>query len=315
MLTITSPSQFPAAHGACVTIGNFDGVHLGHRALIREALDKSRRLHLPCVVVTFWPHPLKVLADRHAPPQLTSRLERLRLLGGLGVDVILELPFDRRLATFSPEDFVRAVLLPLGCRELVIGYDFSLGKGRAGGPDVLAALGRTYGFEVEQVPPVMVHDAVVSSSRMRDLLRAGEVWELQAVAGRFHAITGAVEHGHGRGRELGFPTINVAVREGIMLPRDGVYATWAAAARRIWPSVTNIGCNPTFGNDRVTVECHLLDVRLDLYERDITLHFVQRLREERRFASGEELAARISKDVRLARGILSESDRPWSLTL
>lgn len=313
MLTIATPSQFPAASGACATIGNFDGVHLGHRALIREAVAKSRRLHLPCVVVTFWPHPLKILADRHVPPLLTSRRERLRLLEDLGVDITLELPFDHRLAALTAEDFVRAVLLPMGCRELVVGYDFSLGRDRMGNVAVLAALGQMHGFNVEQVPPVMVNDAVVSSSRMRDLLRAGDVWELQAIAGRFHTISGPVEHGYGRGVDMGYPTINV-IPQDVMLPRNGVYATWAAAAQRIWPGVTNIGCNPTFGNDKVTVECHLLDVRLDLYEQEIALHFVQRLREERRFASPEELAARIAKDVDLARGILSESDRPWSPT-
>ena len=309
MLTLTSPHLLPRLTGSCVTIGNFDGVHLGHQALIGTVTEKARRLGVPAIVVTFWPHPLQVLAGNHAPPLLTDQAERQRLLRSLDTDITLELPFNRQLAALSPEEFVRAVLLPLRCRELVIGYDFSLGKGRAGNADVLAALGRKYGFGVEQLSPVIVNDAVVSSSRMRDLMRAGEMWELQALTGRFHTISGRVVHGYGRGGGLGYPTANVGVGD-TMLPRIGVYATWIGTQRHIWPSVTNIGVNPTFGNDKISVESFLLNTTVDLYDQDVTLHFVQRLRDEQRFASPEELKARIARDVELARGILEDSYMP-----
>lgn len=306
---ITSLGQLPDIAASCVTIGNFDGVHQGHRTLIQNICHKARHLGACSVVVTFWPHPLQVLAGRHAPPLLTSRGERQRLLHELGVGMVLELPFDRQLAALSPAEFVHTVLTPLRCRELVIGYDFSLGKGRAGNVDVLTALGKTCGFGVEQMPPVIINDAVVSSSRMRDLLRAGEVWELQAIAGRCHAVSGQVVRGYQRGTALGFPTANLAPEDN-MLPKAGVYATWAAAKGQIWPGVTNIGVNPTFGNDGISVETFLLDADERLYGERMTLHFVQRLRDEQRFDSVDALARRIARDAELARGILSSAEKP-----
>lgn len=309
MLTFTSTHLLPRLEGTCVTIGNFDGVHLGHQALIRSVTEKAQAMNLPAVVVTFWPHPLQVLAGSHAPPMLNDQAERTRLLRELGVNLTLELPFSRELAAMTPDDFTRDVLLPLRCRYLFIGYDFSLGKGRSGNADVLSALGKRYDFGVEQLDPVIVNDAVVSSSRMRDLMRAGDMWELQQMAGRFHTISGKVVRGYGRGAGLGYPTANVQPRD-VMLPRVGVYATWIGTQRFLWPSVTNVGVNPTFGNDKISVESFLLNATVDLYDQDVTLYFVQRLRDERRFASLEELKSRISKDVALARGILDDGIMP-----
>lgn len=303
MLTLNTVHTPLFSRAACVTIGNFDGVHLGHRALIQHMRAKALKQDMFSLVVTFWPHPLKVLASKHAPALLTSRTDRLRLIEELGVDVTLELPFDHNLAALTPQAFVQNILMPMGCRALVIGYDFSLGKGRTGNFAVLQALGTQYGFGVEQFGPVIIRDAVVSSSRMRDLLRAGDVWELQRIAGHCHSITGTVLHGHGRGAGLGFPTANVSIQD-IMLPRMGVYATWCTTDGHIWPSVTNIGVKPTFGNDKVSVECYCIDAALELYGKEVTLHFVQRLRDEQRFACVTELTARIARDVELARGVL-----------
>ena len=298
--------------GSCVTIGNFDGVHVGHRTLIQTMLDKARSRNLPGVVVTFWPHPLAVLAGRHAPPQITSQQERRDLMQALGVDVMLEIPFDRALAALSPEEFVRTVLLPLGCRHLIVGYDFSLGKGRAGNHDVLEALGRSYGFDLAQVPPVIVNDAVVSSTRVRDLIRSGDVWELQAVMGRFHHVSGPVVHGHARGTGLGFPTANVQAHHAL-LPKPGVYATWVSKknnGKSVYSGVTNVGTAPTFGNTELSVESFLLDAHEDLYGQELTLHFVQRLRSEQRFDSLDALKERIARDVDLARGVLASAPKP-----
>ena len=310
-------------HGTCVTIGNFDGVHVGHRALIQTMLDKGRVHDMPGVVVTFWPHPLAVLAGRHAPPQITGQMERRRLLDTLGVDLMLEMPFDRTLAALTPLEFVEAVLVPLRCRHLVIGYDFSLGKGRAGNSDVLAQLGTTHGFDVEQLGPVIVNGAVASSTRVRDLVRAGDVWELQAVLGRFYHLSGTVVHGFARGTGLGFPTANLCMSEG-MLPKPGVYATWVTRTPashsagdggkgqepRVYPGVTNVGKAPTFGNAEVSVETFLLDTDEDLYGQELTLHFVQRLRDEQRFESVDALKERIARDVALAGGVLESAARP-----
>lgn len=335
MHIITHPQQLAElqlptiAHGnldACVTIGNFDGVHVGHRVLIQTMLDKARAHGMPGVVVTFWPHPLTVLAGRHAPPQITGQAERRRLLRDLGVDILLEMPFTRELATLSPAEFVDTVLMPLHCRHLIIGYDFSLGKGRAGNREVLCQLGAARHFDVEQVPPVIVNDAVASSTRVRDLVRAGDMWELQSVLGRFYHLSGPVVHGFARGAGLGFPTANMRVTGG-MLPKPGVYATWASAATTpaddstpsweadsreslVRPGVTNIGNAPTFGNSEISVETFLLDTDENLYGKELTLHFVQRLRDEQRFDSLDALKERIARDVTLARRVLESAVRP-----
>lgn len=299
-------------HGCCVTIGNFDGVHMGHRALIQRTCQKAELYKLPCVALTFWPHPMRVLAGDHAPPLLSSRQQRVCLLEHMGVDICLELPFDRPLAALTPEAFVQQVLMPLHTRQLVVGYDFSLGKGRAGTAEVLAELGQHYGFEVEQVPPFIMQDAVVSSTRIRDLIRQGEVWEAQLLLGHLHTISGTVVHGHGRGEGLGFPTANLGPSNmhdpAVLLPRHGVYATWVTVQGVAHAAVTNVGVNPTFDGNTVSVESFLLDTNVNLYDQEISVAFVLHLRDEIRFPDTASLIARITQDVALARQVLSSAD-------
>lgn len=293
------------SRGTCVTIGNFDGVHQGHRKLIGRTRQKAALRGMPSVVVTFCPHPLRVLVGPHTPPLITDYDKKLDLLEGLGVDLALMLRFTRELAALEPEDFVRTVLVEgLNVRELVVGYDFSLGKGRKGNAEVLAQLGARYGFEVEQLDPVIVNDAVVSSTRIRDLIRAGEVWEVRPLLDRFYVVRGKVVHGMGRGgRLLGFPTANIEPRDEL-LPMPGVYATWVNVEGALYRGVTSIGHNPTFGDERLSVETHILDFDRDIYGWDISVAFVQRLREPKRFSGPEELVAHIRHDVGLARQIL-----------
>jgi riboflavin kinase/FMN adenylyltransferase len=256
------------------------------------------------VVISFWPHPLRVLAEAHAPPLLISREQRLSLFRNQGVDLCLELPFTPALAALSPEEFTRGTLVPLNARELVVGYDFSLGRKRTGNAAVLAALGGEYGFALEQLDPVMAGDAVVSSTRVRDLLHAGRVWEARALLGRFHSIVGEVVHGRAVGAGLGFPTANLAAPENI-LPKDGVYACRMQVEDAVWPAVTNVGGKPTFGTHDRIVESFLLDADLDLYGKQVELAFVRRLRDEQRFNGPEELRLRIAQDVELARAVLA----------
>ncbi|MCL1985635.1 MAG: bifunctional riboflavin kinase/FAD synthetase [Betaproteobacteria bacterium] len=309
MITVYSAAE---AHpfvqeGSVVTIGNFDGLHMGHRRLLDRTRQRAKERRMPCVLVSFWPHPLKVLAAAYAPPLLVSREQRLSLLQHQGIDMCLELPFTPALAALSPEAFVREALVPLNIRELVVGYDFSLGNKRAGNAAVLAALGKKYGFVLEQLDPVIVGDAVVSSTRVRDLLRAGRVWEAHVLLGRFHSIAGSVIHGRAVGAELGFPTANLAMPVNI-LPKSGVYACRMLAEDALWSVVTNVGVKPTFGMHELTVESFILDAHPDLYGKDVELAFVQRLRDEQRFNSPEELRLRIAQDVELARAILTASE-------
>ncbi len=296
----------PKYEGTCITIGNFDGVHVGHQALLQRTVQKAKEQNLLPVVLTFWPHPLVVLASSRAPSLLNTQSERHELFEKYGIGLVLEVNFTRELACLSPEEFIQHVLRPMECRELVVGYDFSLGKGRSGNFDVLQQLGEEYGFAVERLDSVIVKDAVVSSTRVRNLVRTGEVWDVHALLGRHYYISGAVIHGYGRGEGLGFPTANLEVGNALV-PRVGVYATWVqvmGSGEKPLPAVTNVGYVPTFGNEALSVESFILEGKPDLYDKEIRLSFVQYIREEQQFSHIGELKERIAKDVDLARNIL-----------
>ena len=282
----TSPSASPRA--TAVTIGNFDGVHQGHQVLIRRALTYSQQFGLDCVVITFWPHPRVLFGRPHQP--LTSRAARMRLLQGLGDLRVLELPFTHELAALSPEEFVRQHLLPLRLKHLVIGHDFTLGRGRSGQPDVLRALG----------------GHVVSSTCLRELIGKGDVATAASLLGHAYGCEGLVVHGEGRGTGLGFPTANIAIPD-TMLPAPGVYATRVVVPHlgRTLQAVTNIGRKPTFGDYGLSIESFLLDTDLNLYGSELRLDFVARLRDEKRFDSADALVAQIRTDVARARDLLT----------
>jgi riboflavin kinase/FMN adenylyltransferase len=310
MITVHSPEHAALSlqNGCVVTIGNFDGVHTGHRRLLALTRRRGEERRIPSVVLCFRPHPLHVLAADSAPPLLVGWEQRLRLFAELGLDLCLELPFTPELANLSPEDFVRGTLVPLRVRELLIGHDFSLGKKRAGNAALLSSLGLGYGFSVEQIEPVVTDGVVVSSTLVRDLVRAGRVWEARTLLERFHSVIGPVVRGQARGRELGFPTANLDPPENI-LPGDGVYAGLLHVDGATWSAVTNIGVKPTFGPCARSVESFLPDAGgIDLYGKTVELSFVQRLRDECRFESVGELRRRIAGDVESARAALTRPE-------
>lgn len=292
-----------------ITIGNFDGVHLGHQALVQRTLELCAARGLESVLVTFWPHPRSVLGGELTHTPLSTRAERFALLERLGVRNILELEFTRELASLEPESFVRDFLLPLAPRELIVGHDFTLGKGRSGHPDLLQSLGQKYGFGVEQVAAVLSDGKPISSSRLRLLLSGGEVAQARNLLGRPYAVSGLVKHGQGRGKGLGFPTANLDGAT-TLLPANGVYATRVRLAERLFDAVTNIGHKPTFGGERLTVESFLLDAEGDFYGQELRLEFLGRLRGEQRFASAAALSRQINADVALARQLLAKNPEP-----
>jgi riboflavin kinase/FMN adenylyltransferase len=295
--------------GTCVTIGNFDGVHKGHQKLISRVIAKARARNMHSVVVSFCPHPLRVLVGPHTPPFITTREQKLDSIESLGVDLTLLLNFTKELAALEPRDFVRRYLVDwLHTRELVVGYDWSFGKGRKGNFEVLSALGREMGFACERLDPVIIKGAIVSSTRIRDMIRAGDVWGVRPLMGRFYVVRGTVIRGKDRGgRLLGFPTANLKL-ENEVHPATGVYAIWVQINGAVHPAVANIGYNPTFGNDELSVEAHLLDYAGDLYGAELRVHFVQRLRPEKKFSGLDELVARINEDIALARQILAQPE-------
>ncbi len=296
--------------GSVVTLGNFDGVHLGHQALIGGAVAAARKLALPSVVLTFEPHPLKVLAPERAPRMLLAHKDKLRLLQELGIDVVVIQQFDLAFAKLSAQDFVQSILVDrLKARQVWVGSDLRFGQGRKGTVADLHRWGSGLGFTVAHVDAVLVDNARVSSSRIRQLVAAGELGAVKPMLGRYHFLSGRVVGGQRRGRELGFPTANISTRAEV-LPLDGIYATLFQLGERRLPSVTSIGVNPTFGAGPRTIESFILNFAEEIYGESVRLWFVKRIREEKNFASVEELVAQIRRDVASSEAILREFQVP-----
>jgi riboflavin kinase/FMN adenylyltransferase len=300
-----------SAAGSAVAIGVFDGLHLGHRAILDAALARARGAGARCVVMSFDPHPDVVLArgDFRSPPPLTPLGEKHRRLAVLGVDMFDVLPFTRELAALEPEAFVdRHLVAPHAPFALVVGEGFALGRGRAGTVERLRTIGATRGFEVEAVPLVMMDGAPVSSTRIRADLAAGRVAEAARLLGRRYALEGLVVTGDRRGRELGYPTANLRLHEDRVVPADGIYAVLARLTGdgTPLPAAMSIGLRPTFDGALRTLEVHLLDWSGDLVGRTLEVEFVAWLRPELRFESAEALVAAMDRDVIETRRVLAD---------
>ena len=293
-----------------VTIGNFDGVHRGHLALIERATTEAARRDARAVAVTFDPHPAAVLRPDAVPAALQTLAERTAMLHERGCDEVVVVPFDRELAALEPAEFVDRLLVDRLSAELVIvGENFRFGRGAAGDVAQLRELGEQHGFAVEAVGLIDLGDGPVSSSALRALLAAGDLEAVARGLGRRFQVSGEVVAGEGRGRTIGIPTANVAVEEGRALPADGVYACLASAETlEDAPAVVNVGWRPTFDGTTRTVEAHLLvEGGPDLYGQMLTLEFVARIRGEQRFDGPEALVARIHEDIAAARELLGHA--------
>ncbi|HET7009732.1 MAG TPA: bifunctional riboflavin kinase/FAD synthetase [Anaerolineales bacterium] len=292
---------------SALTIGSFDGLHLGHQALIRAMLAQAAEMDLPGVVLTFYPHPSVVLRGRKPAFYITPPEEKAARLLGMGVDHVITQTFDEALSRVTAAEFLDRLIRQLGMRSLWVGEDFALGHEREGNRAFLRRAAAERGFELHVFPPVLVEGEVVSSTRVREALRAGDVARVAVYLGRPFALTGRVVPGARRGQQLGFPTANLNVPDDQAYPGRGVYACYALVGDERLQAVTNVGLRPTFDDalPAPIVETHLLDVQLDLYHREIRLEFIERLREEQRFAGVEALKAQIAKDVERARQILA----------
>jgi riboflavin kinase / FMN adenylyltransferase len=295
-----------AALGPCaVAIGVFDGVHLGHRAILGAAADQARKRRLLFTALTMYPHPSEILRPQSRVPLLQSLDRRLELLKGIGVEVAVVLRFDRALAGMGAEDFVHQVLIrKLNARSVAIGANFRFGRGAEGDADFLSDLGRRLGIAVSTVRPVRCGAAPISSSRIRAAVAAGRFEEASRLLGRPYALLGAVVRGDGRGRELGYPTLNLQL-EHELVPPAGVYAVLARSAGRAYPGVLHLGPRPTFDAPEFRAECHLLqDLRTDGYGQRFAVQPVRKIRGVRRFAHPEALSRQITRDIRSARAAL-----------
>ncbi len=288
-----------------LTIGVFDGVHLGHKYLISQLKEHARRQNLLSGVVTFRHHPQEVLSPQTKLPFLTDLTERTNLLKNEGVEAVITLSFTRELAQFSARQFVSLLKRYLRMRGLVIGPDFALGQNREGNTNTLRTLGQDMNFSVTVIPPIMINGEVVSSTAIRNALADGDMKGVFNLVGRYFSLNGRVIRGAGRGLELGFPTANLDINPEQALPAQGVYATWAYIDDKAYQSMTNIGKRPTFGGSEPTVEVYLLDYHSDLYGRQLKIDFMKRLRGEKQFATAEELKKQITEDIKQGRAILN----------
>jgi riboflavin kinase/FMN adenylyltransferase len=291
-----------------LTIGNFDGVHKGHLALFDLVKKRAAAIGGQSVVMTFDPHPVKIMKKGNGPAIITQTEQKLCLISKAGIDVIICVPFTLPFASISAEDFVREILLKkIGIKEVVVGYDYTFGRGRAGNVDLLQKMGNELGFKVHLVGPVHIDHTVVSSTSIRKLVGEGNLAEAKRLLGRDYQIWGTVVKGANRGgRLLGFPTANIRPADELV-PRTGVYVVKVEVDEKVYGGVTNVGFNPTFGENSLSIETYILDFSEDILGKKIRIRFLQRLRDEKTFGSVRELTDQIALDVQEARKALSAS--------
>ena len=291
--------------GSWLTIGSFDGVHLGHQQIIRSLVDGAKKAGVPSVVVTFFPHPQFVLRGESRPYYLTLPEKKAQLLAELGVDYVFTYPFDKRISRLPAEEFISGLYQDFHFQQLLVGYDFALGKDRQGDNRLLQEIGTELGYEVQVIQAYKVADRLVSSSSIRAAIREGEIGLANSLLGREFSILGTVVQGENRGKSLGFPTSNLDIHPEVVNIQKGVYASRVFLDGKHWPAVTNIGFRPTFGGDLSAprIEAHLLDFSGDLYGQEVELFFVDRLRDEMKFTSVDDLITQIGQDVSQTRGI------------
>jgi riboflavin kinase/FMN adenylyltransferase len=297
-------ARFSSDNESVLTIGVFDGVHLGHKRLLAELLKQAKNRKMVSGVITFRHNPERLLLHHNKLPFLTDIEERLKLLKQEGVAMVIPLSFTPELAQLSAREFVSLLQKYLKMRGLVIGEDFALGREREGNTENLKKLGRSMRFDVIVVPPLKINGETVSSTTIRKALAAGDMMKVRELTGRSFNLTGKVVTGYGRGVSLGFPTANVEIASEHVLPPDGVYAGRAYLNGNSYQSMINIGKNPTFGVNKRTVEAYLIDYHGDLYGHDLQLDVISRIREEKKFENIEELQKQVSEDIIRGRAIL-----------
>jgi riboflavin kinase/FMN adenylyltransferase len=288
-----------------LTIGNFDGVHRGHLAIFDKVKQIARAVNGQSVVITFDPHPVKVMKPGNGPLLITPIKEKIRLISDTGIDVIFCISFNKQFSAISARDFVKEILVDrIGVREIVVGYDYAFGRGRRGDIKLLRDMGKEFGFNVHVIEPIHLDKTLISSTYIRDLVLKGDLVEAKRLLGRDYQISGTIIKGTGRGADLlGVPTANIKTLDEL-IPKKGVYAVMVDMADGSYYGVCNIGNNPTFGTNPLSIETHLLDFNKDILGKEFTIRFLHWLREEKKFGSKEELADQMMKDITRSRELL-----------
>jgi riboflavin kinase / FMN adenylyltransferase len=308
---LNSPAEWIARFGdarrpTAVTIGNFDGVHVGHQKILRGVIERARSTEVMSAVLTFYPHPARVLRPEVAPGLLETLPQRLAQFEVLGMDAALVLKFDKQLAQASAEEFACKYLVEtLRTRAVLVGANFRFGHKQAGDVKLLEQLGYGNGFEVAIVEPVLLDGVVVSSSAIRQALREGRVEEARKMLGRPFALAGEIRSGTGMGRKLVVPTLNLATEQEI-LPKNGVYATEVESGGQTYQAVTNVGVRPTFDGQKLAIESHLFDFSGTVTAGALTVKFLTRLRDEHKFSGSDALRTQILQDIERAKELFAK---------
>ena len=285
-----------------LALGNFDGVHLGHQALIQTMVEKAREKGLKAAVFTFSNHPRNLLPGKTPVLNITLEGQKSQIIESLGVDYLFNIEFTKEIMTMEPEDFIKKLLVDkFNARDVFCGFNYNYGFKAKGTPELLKEKGKEWGFDVECIPAVIIHDDVVSSSLIRTLIASGQVEKCEMYMGRHYAIDGEVVVGNRLGRTLGFPTSNLVISPDMVTPPNGVYVTYCTYNGHRYPSVTNVGHKPTIGQYEKNVETHIFNFDKELYGKHINVEFLQKTRDEVKFDSVEELSEQILRDCRDAR--------------
>ena len=313
LAVLRSTAEWAAQYGssgrrAVLSVGNFDGLHLGHQKIIRQVIERAQKLQGIAGVITFDPHPLKVLRPGKAPPMVETMNQRMEQFAAMGLEAALVLRFDRALAALSPEEFVHGVLVEeLKTAAVLVGQNFHFGHRQEGDVDTLTQLGQRFGFSVEIIDPVVIDGEFVSSTGVRNAIAEGRVADAARLLGRPFSLTGEIIRGAGRGATVLFPTLNLAPEQEL-LPKVGVYATETRVDGRVYRSATNVGFRPTFDGTLLGVESHLFDFSRELTKGRLEVRFWERLRDERKFNGPAELRAQIAADLRETRDYFRRRD-------
>ena len=301
---LNTKPDIDSAKGVAAALGTFDGLHLGHLALIRELKNKAEEQGLHSLVYTFTSVPSELFTKKKMPARLFTLEEKIQAFENVGIDYLVLMDFDKQYAAMPEDEFIRRLKDELHMRRLVVGFNITYGKNATGNAKRLKQEGIKYGFAVDVIEPVLVEGRPVSSSRIREAVARGEMQQAAALLGRCYSVTGPVVEGKRVGRTIGFPTINLHTEPEKLLPSNGVYAGCAHIGGRVLPGVTNVGLNPTFADGRMHVETHLFGFDEGLYGEQVTLEFVRKIRNEIKFESKEMLKAQIEKDIVEAKKIL-----------
>lgn len=297
MIIINSLEEIKSFDKSVVTIGKFDGIHKGHKVLIEKTVSIAKGQNLKSIVITFKNSPLSYFLNTKTK-EIITEYDKMNLFESLGIDIVIDIPFDKNMAEISAEDFVKDILIEgLHAQRIIIGHDFAFARNREGNAQILKQLGLKYGFDVDIIGPVRIKEKRVSSTFVKELIQEGKVDEIQEYLGKNYTLEGEVIKAKQVGRTIGFPTANLKLKENLLIPKRGIYATRVYISNEVYIGATNIGYNPTVNGNKMSIETNILEFNKDIYGETIKLEFLERIRDEKKFKNLDELKIQLKMDI------------------